>query len=407
MMRKRATAGKVSFPVKAKISLLIVVMIMGILFVPGCGLLQGVMGKKTAPEVALVLVKGPEEVKEGRYLYEIKAVVEGDPAPKVTFNRDDSMGEAGKNRATIILNAGESFTLTVVAASSEGKASDSMELQGGKLPADGTAKPTPTPTPKPTATGTAATPTPTAATAAPTATTTPTATATPAATPTPTPTPAPTATSTPTPLPSLLITIFPSFILPSPSPSPTPLPSLLITINPSFIILPSPTPTTVTLSPSSRGSVIKDGTIQSTHNNVGDTNTNLGRQGFITFDVSGIPDTATIQSARLETVTYDKLGDPFGSLGSLRVYVHNYGTLDAGDYTPPPVTGAITRFDNEAQLTDPAVQALNSIGLTGIKNALAGNQFQIRLQFNTRETDNDGVADVLRASFRLVVTYTN
>ncbi|MBS1249125.1 MAG: hypothetical protein MAG431_00698 [Chloroflexi bacterium] len=166
----------------------------------------------------------------------------------------------------------------------------------------------------------------------------------------------------------------------------------------------TPEPETVTINYSDRGQVDAAGNIANP-NNAGDRASDDGLQGFITFDVSGIPDSATITSARLETISYDTLGDPFFSLGAVRAYVHNYGTVDAGDYTAPGVTGAIVRFSNEDELNDANVQELNSLGITGIENALASNQFQIRLQFKSKETDGDGVDDVLRAKFRLVVTY--
>jgi hypothetical protein len=142
-------------------------------------------------------------------------------------------------------------------------------------------------------------------------------------------------------------------------------------------------------------------------NNAGDTDADLGRQGFITFDISAIPDGATILSAKLVRVDHDTLGDPFGSLGCLRAYVDNYGSLDLGDYQPTGVTGAFVRFCSEADLSDGNLQTMNSIGISGIESALASDTFQIRLQFKDAHSDNDGTADVVRAKFKLVVTYEN
>ncbi len=161
------------------------------------------------------------------------------------------------------------------------------------------------------------------------------------------------------------------------------------------------------LQPSSKGMVDSDGRIWSP-NNVGDNSENQGVQGFITFDLSSIPRTATISSARLETVSYDILGDPFRKLGSLRVYVHNYGTLDSSDYVRHSPAGAIIRFSRESDLNDASKQELSEGGISGIQAALAGSQkFQIRLQFNERESFSDDIADMVRAQFRLRVTYTN
>ena len=208
------------------------------------------------------------------------------------------------------------------------------------------------------------------------------------ATNTPEPTELPAATSTSTAFPTIIpITLIPPTI--------TPLP---------FIITATPAETTINLTPSSTGQVDGGGSIHSP-SNAGDTSNNLGLQGFLTFDVSGIPDTATITSVKLKFVSWDTLGDPFGGLGCLRAYYQNYGGLDAGDYTPPPVMGSIARFCSEADLSDTTDQTLNSGGISALQNSLAGNQFQIRLQFNEQETNGNNTADVLRPTLQLEVTH--
>ncbi|MEA3310388.1 MAG: NBR1-Ig-like domain-containing protein [Chloroflexota bacterium] len=213
------------------------------------------------------------------------------------------------------------------------------------------------------------------------------ATNTPEPTATGAPTQTPTATSTPATPPTLIpITLIPPTI--------TPLP--FITVTPSEV--------TINFTPSSTGQVDSGGSI---HNpsNAGDTSDNLGLQGFLTFDVSSIPDTATITSVKLNFTFWDTLGDPFGGLGCLRAYYQNYGGLDAGDYTPPPVMGSIARFCSEADLSDTTDQTLNSAGVSALQSSLAGNQFQIRLQFNEQETNGNNTADVLRPTLQLEVAY--
>ncbi|MBN1178252.1 MAG: hypothetical protein JXD18_03515, partial [Anaerolineae bacterium] len=88
-----------------------------------------------------------------------------------------------------------------------------------------------------------------------------------------------------------------------------------------------------------------------------------------------------------------------------RTYAHAYGTVDASDYTPPPVTGSMHRFCSTAQIDDADYQVFNVGGISALQSALPGNQFQMRLQFNDRETDNDGVADAFRSTLQLEVTY--
>ncbi len=213
------------------------------------------------------------------------------------------------------------------------------------------------------------------------------------ATNTPEPTETGTATESPTVIstPGTLPTIMPITLIPP-----------IITIIPIATV--TPAEITIDLDPSSTGQVDSGGNI---HNpsNAGDTTNNLGLQGFLTFDLSSIPDTATITAAKLKFVSWDTLGDPFGSLGCLRAYHQNYGTLDAADYTPPPILGAIARFCSEANLSNPVNQTLDSDSISALQSSLADNQFQIRLQFNERETDGNGVSDCLRPTLQLEVTY--
>ncbi len=174
-----------------------------------------------------------------------------------------------------------------------------------------------------------------------------------------------------------------------------------------IIVGPTPTPAPVskTFNAASTGGVESNGHIISPPNS-GDTSSNKGLQGFVTFNLSSIPDGATITKVKLDLGTpHDVLGDPFGSLGCIRAYPDAYGSLDAGDYTPPPVTGSYWRFCSQVQLADPSAQLGNSSAVSGVQAALASDTFQIRIQFNENETDGDGVADVLRPTPRLIVQY--
>ena len=83
----------------------------------------------------------------------------------------------------------------------------------------------------------------------------------------------------------------------------------------------------------------------------------------------------------------------------------NYGSLDDGDYAEIGAIGSILRFQNEAEVDSAVAQTLNAGGVSALQDALAGDQFQIRLQFNEEHTDNDGEADMLRLTSSLVVTY--
>ncbi len=203
----------------------------------------------------------------------------------------------------------------------------------------------------------------------------------------------------PTPTPPPTVTPIP------PSPTPTLLPFVtlpaLITVMPTL----PPPPTMVSLEPSARGQVDGAGNMSSGVSNVGDRATNVGLQAFVTFDLSIIPDNATITYVGIDFPTYDTLGSPFAVLGCLRLYEDAYGTLDAGDYRPPPVVGAIARFCSTADLTDSDEQSMPSSVNAVQAHLTSDDRYQIRLQFNEMESNGDGVADVFRSNPYLLVGY--
>jgi hypothetical protein len=161
---------------------------------------------------------------------------------------------------------------------------------------------------------------------------------------------------------------------------------------------------TVKITWSSRGQVYSDGSVGNP-NNAGDSSVDTGLQGFITYDLSSLPNDAEITEFKLKYSSYDVLGDPFVELGCLRVYVDDYGALGPGDYTPPPVSNHINKFCSEADLSNASVQFFNMAGVEAINDALPTDEFQIRLQFNELETNGDGIADAVRGKFDLVITY--
>jgi len=168
---------------------------------------------------------------------------------------------------------------------------------------------------------------------------------------------------------------------------------------------PAPTENTVTILLASRGQVEDGLDVRTNANNAGDTSNDVGLQGFVTFNVSVIPNGSTIISAKLAPVSFDTLGDPFGSLGCLRAYVHNYGTVGFEDFKPAGVSYSIVRFCNEAELNISSKQTMNATGISGIQDALASDKFQIRLQFKDMHSDGDGIADVFRSTLKIIVTY--
>lgn len=120
-------------PPKAKRGLLIGILIgLAILLVLAAVVfatpLKDVFKKKNAPEISLELI-GEQPAEEGHHRFEVEALVTGSPLPEVSFSRDDSAGEAGENRAWILLAPGEQYTLTATAKNSAGQDSASLELE--------------------------------------------------------------------------------------------------------------------------------------------------------------------------------------------------------------------------------------------------------------------------------------
>jgi hypothetical protein len=143
---------------------------------------------------------------------------------------------------------------------------------------------------------------------------------------------------------------------------------------------------------------------------VGDDSGNKAIQGFITFNLSSIPAGATILQVRLDMSSYDYLPfsgvSPFDVLGCLRGYKQDYGTLDGSDYFSGSPSGALWRFCNLTELSSTNEQSLDTAGIAVFQAALPSGQFQVRLQFNEHATNSDAVANVLRPTPKLQVSFT-
>lgn len=140
--------------------------------------------------------------------------------------------------------------------------------------------------------------------------------------------------------------------------------------------------------------------------NVGDSNDGTARQAFLSFDISGIPSTATINKVVADLRNYDTLGDPFilGNDGCIRAYVQDFGTLDSADYFAGDPVDAVARWCSTAEL-DAAVEIPEL--KTALQSKLGNSRFQLRIQFRPPLTNGDAVGDVIRfGDVKLVVTYT-
>lgn len=159
---------------------------------------------------------------------------------------------------------------------------------------------------------------------------------------------------------------------------------------------------------SESGYVRSTGQVVDDYPYVGDDTSDASLQAFLSFDISDIPEDAVIESVVVDFSDHDSTyGDPFDDLGCLRAYAHQYGNLTGNDYYVGNPVGAISRWCNEDQLED---DGEDDDYVEALQDVLGQDRFQVRLQFNEEDTDNDGHNDLVRYTAshqpRLVVEYT-
>ncbi|HWS23752.1 MAG TPA: NBR1-Ig-like domain-containing protein [Anaerolineales bacterium] len=140
--------------------------------------------------------------------------------------------------------------------------------------------------------------------------------------------------------------------------------------------------------------------------NIGDDSSNVTYQGFLSFDVSTIPSDATILEVKIDFDDYDLLGDPFNDLSCLRIYPDNFGDLDAGDYTPGSVVGALVRWCSTIELNETTIEGDL---IDAIQDRVGHERAKFRIHFNTVPTNNDNGTDMVRFGdgIRLIVKYSH
>jgi hypothetical protein len=137
---------------------------------------------------------------------------------------------------------------------------------------------------------------------------------------------------------------------------------------------------------------------------VGDTQSGVTIQGFVSFDISMIPQDATITAATLDLTAAAIYGAPFSKLGTLLVYDCQFQTLSAKDFVIGPVIGPI--FTIPVTPTQPITSHLLSSAIQ--KRVDAGSpRFQLRFQFekpqfNNNEADYVGLGE---GRTKLVIEY--
>jgi len=91
---------------------------------------DGQQAQKVEPTINLEVIMGPTySATDDVCFYRVKAVVSGDPEPKIEWSRDDSNGAWGKNIVQVNLKRGQTHTLVAKATNSKGTAEDSITLR--------------------------------------------------------------------------------------------------------------------------------------------------------------------------------------------------------------------------------------------------------------------------------------
>lgn len=157
------------------------------------------------------------------------------------------------------------------------------------------------------------------------------------------------------------------------------------------------------LIPGESGSVRSNGGVSTTRN-VGDTNANLSQQAFVSFDLSGLPAGVVVKSVSVNFSDYDTLGSPF-SLGCLRMYPQNYGSVDPIDFFSGSASGAVVRWCDLGELSNTSFAAPDLKSF--IQSAVGSARVRFRLQFNETATNNNGTADMVRfgTGLKLIIVY--
>jgi hypothetical protein len=101
-------------------------------------------------------------------------------------------------------------------------------------------------------------------------------------------------------------------------------------------------------------------------------------EAFFSFDISSIPDSATITSASIDITNYIVHGQPVGLLGALAIFDDQYGVLESKDYI-----GSFTLDALVYTYTQPIEPYTSSqlIGAVQMQVADKSPRFQVRVQF--------------------------
>lgn len=133
------------------------------------------------------------------------------------------------------------------------------------------------------------------------------------------------------------------------------------------------------------GQVRRDGYVGQVPD-VGDTKSGVTIQAFISFDISMIPQDATITSAILDLTAAQVVGDPFNLLGNLKIFECQYRTLSTKDFVIGPAVGTLQTF-----AMAPSQPVTSTILVSAIQNQVeaGSSRFRLRFQFDKPQSYNN------------------
>jgi len=135
--------------------------------------------------------------------------------------------------------------------------------------------------------------------------------------------------------------------------------------------------------PAESGSVCSNRTV-SRSLSVGYVAGDVGAQAFLSFNTSGIPDGSVIKKVAVDMRRCDVLGDPFLNLACLKAYPVFYDTLGPGEYYTGAPLGDIMRICTTTDLG--STQKIYPGLVNALQDSVGSDRFQMRLQFDRRET---------------------
>ena len=116
----------------------------------------------------------------------------------------------------------------------------------------------------------------------------------------------------------------------------------------------------------------------------GDTSNGVSIQAFISFDISGIPVGTTLSKAELDLSQFIMLGNPFGVLGAMGVFHHQYETLSKEEFITNQSFFGITPYRTIVIVYVKPEQPYSNDSLRyAVQEQLddGSSRFQIRVQF--------------------------